>query len=36
LMGCASVSELNLSQVAVPEAWRAKLPARESAIAREQ
>jgi isopentenyl diphosphate isomerase/L-lactate dehydrogenase-like FMN-dependent dehydrogenase len=36
LMGCASVAELNPSLVDVPEAWRAKLPARESATARKQ
>ena len=34
LMGCASVAELNPSFVGVPDAWRAKSPARESEAAR--
>lgn len=36
LMGCASVAGLKPSLVQVPEAWRAKSPARESEIARQQ
>ena len=36
LMGCASVAELNPSLLDVPEAWRAKSPARESEPARKQ
>jgi L-lactate dehydrogenase (cytochrome) len=36
LIGCASMAELNPSFVDVPEAWRAKSPARESEAARNQ